>query len=252
MKKYFITAAVLSVLLTFTACSNETDSSSDITESVSSSVESASESSDINSDKSNISSETAPETSGENSEKSNDNNSKILVAYFSNPQTDNTDANASASRVYLNDKLVGNTQYAAQIIKDHTDGELFEIKPENAYPAAYEDTVKQASEEQSQGTHPKLANHIDNINDYDVIFIGYPTWWSDMPMAVYSFFDEYDLKGKTIIPFNTHGGSGLSSTVDTIKQLEPDSTVMDGYSIFNSEVENSKSEIEKWINGLDI
>jgi len=84
-----------------------------------------------------------------------------------------------------------------------------------------------------------------------VIFIGYPNWWDDMPMPLYTFLEEYDFSNKTIIPFNTHGGSGFSNTIETIKQLQPHATVIeDGLTISRNDVSNSKNTIEKWINDL--
>ena len=83
--------------------------------------------------------------------------------------------------------------------------------------------------------------------DYDTVFIGYPNWWGDMPMVVYSFLDEYDLSGKTIIPFCTHGGSGLSGTVGSIKNEEPDADVKDGLAIRDNALDSSDSAIESWL-----
>lgn len=97
---------------------------------------------------------------------------------------------------------------------------------------------------------PELANHIANLDDYDTIFVGYPNWWYDMPMAMYSFFDEYDLSNKTIIPFNTSGGSAFSDTINTIKKLEPNANVIEGITIRAEDVESSQNEINEWLNDL--
>lgn len=176
---------------------------------------------------------------------------KILVAYFTNIQTDNSDANASASRLYRNDELVGVTEYGAQIISEYTGGDLFFIKGSD-YPADYDSTTQVAHEEQQSDARPELENHIDNIDDYDVIFVCYPTWWTDMPMAVYSFFDEYDLSGKIIVPFNTHWGYGAADTYETIAELEPNADVREGLSVYNYDMESSESAITDWVDGLEI
>lgn len=96
----------------------------------------------------------------------------------------------------------------------------------------------------------ELANHIANLDDYDTIFVGYPNWWYDMLMAMYSFFDEYDLSNKTIIPFNTSGGSAFSDTINTIKKLEPNANVIEGITIRAEDVESSQNEINEWLNDL--
>ena len=89
---------------------------------------------------------------------------------------------------------------------------------------------------------------ISDFEQYDTIFVGYPIWWSDLPMIMYSFFDEYDFSDKTIIPFSTHGGSGLADTISTIQELEPNANVYEqGLSISRNDVENSSEEISQWL-----
>ena len=90
------------------------------------------------------------------------------------------------------------------------------------------------------------------MDNYDTLSIGYPNWWGDMPMILYSFFDEYDFSGKTIIPFNTHGGSGFSGTISTIKELEPNAEVLDGKSISRNDIQDAEQEIVDWVNSLDL
>ena len=94
---------------------------------------------------------------------------------------------------------------------------------------------------------PKLATHIQNLNDYDVVFIGFPNWWYDMPMPLYSFFDEYDFGGKTVIPFCTHGGSRFSDAIKTIRELEPKASVLDGYAIPRDRVSEAKPNVLNWL-----
>ena len=96
-----------------------------------------------------------------------------------------------------------------------------------------------------------MTTHIENPDDYDTIFIGYPNWWADMPMVLYSFFDEYDFAGKTIIPFNVHNGSRFSRTIETIQELEPEATVIeDGFTVSERDVAGAQADVASWLEGL--
>ena len=117
---------------------------------------------------------------------------------------------ASASYSTVEGTAIGRVRALADFIQDDVGGDLFSIRTVETYPVGINEVIDQAAQEQAANARPELADHIDNLDDYDTIFIGYPNWWGDLPMPVYSFFDEYDLSGKTIIPFNTHNGSRLS------------------------------------------
>ena len=159
--------------------------------------------------------------------------SKILVAYFS---------------------WSGNTQTLANMVAEKSGGELFRIVPEVAY--TNDDVYDRAKAELDNGTRPPLSEHIDEevMADYDVIFVGFPIWWYDLPMPVWTFLEEYDLSGKTIIPFFSHNGSSSgASSVSTVKRLCPDSTVVDNYlSIRGSSVSGAENQVTNWINNLGI
>lgn len=172
---------------------------------------------------------------------------KVLVAYFSMPERDGVDAVAGASRVVSRGKVMGNTQYVASVISEATGGKLFEIKTTYTYPASHKALIDAAKKEIDKKARPKLATHIKNLKDYDVVFVGFPNWWYDMPMPIYSFFDEYDFKGKTIIPFCTHGGSRFSGAIKTIRGMEKQATVLDGYAIARERVDGSKDGILSWL-----
>ena len=116
---------------------------------------------------------------------------KVLVTYFTCPEPDGTDANSGASRVISNGKLLGNTEYVAQIISEATGGDLFAIKTERTYPAPHKALIDVAKKEAEAKQHPKLTTHISNLKDYDIIFVGYPNWWYDMPMAIYSSMEHF-------------------------------------------------------------
>lgn len=177
-------------------------------------------------------------------------NGKVLVAYFTSPETDGVDAVAGASRVIVHGDLFGNTQYIAQVISDATGGELFEIKTAHTYPGTHKELIDVAKKEVDSNVRPKLSTHIKNLNDYDVIFVGFPNWWYDMPMALYSFFDEYDFAGKTIIPFCTHGGSRFSQAEKTIAGLEKEAKMVKGLAISRNNVTDAKPQVLKWLKGI--
>ena len=172
---------------------------------------------------------------------------KVLVVYFSVPETDGVDASSGASRVLSGGKVMGNTQYVATIISEATGSDLFEIKTVHTYPGSHKALIDAAKVEIDNNARPKLATHIENLKDYDVVFVGFPNWWYDMPMPLYTFFDEYDFGGKTIIPFCTHGGSRFSGAIKTIRELEPQATVLDGYSVARERVADSEEGILKWL-----
>ena len=177
-------------------------------------------------------------------------NHKILIAYFSQPLPNNVDAVTSASRVTVNGELYGSVQYVATIINEATGGDMVRIQTLQPYPESYDDLASQANQERQNNIHPELATNIESFDNYDVIFIGYPIWWYQMPMAMYSFFDKYDFAGKTIIPFSTHGGSGWSGTLEDIAELEPDATMVNGYSISRNNTATSRDGILNWLQGI--
>lgn len=187
-----------------------------------------------------------------------DSDANILIAYFSRVGNtdfpDGVDAITSASLLVKDGELYGNTQYIATLIQQQTDGELFLIQTEERYPADYDETDRQGQQENRDRVRPALASHVENMDEYDVIFLGFPNWYYDMPMAVYSFLEEYDLAGKTIVPFVTSGGSGFSNSIAEIQNIQPDTEVLtDGYKVSHSRVDDVTSEdIAEWINGLEI
>ena len=146
---------------------------------------------------------------------------------------------------------VGNTEVIAQMIAEKTGADLFKIETAEPYPAAYDEMLDIAKDEQSSNARPELAALPANLDEYGTIFLGYPIWWGDMPMALYSFLEQVDLSGKTIVPFNTHAGSGQASTVSTIERLARGATVRDGIAIAGTTAQNSRSEaarqIDAWL-----
>lgn len=144
-------------------------------------------------------------------------------------------------------KLQGNTEYVATVISEATGGDLFEIKTVHTYPGTYKELIDAAKKESDEDARPALATHIKNLDEYDVVFVGFPNWWYDMPQPLYTFFDEYDFSGKTVVPFCTHGGSRFSDAIKTIREMEQGTTVLDGYAIARDRVAGSQDGILNWI-----
>lgn len=191
--------------------------------------------------------------SGAETEAAQANDSNILIAYFSVMETDGVDTVAGASRVAVNGKPLGNNQYIAQLIQQETGGDLFSIETVQDYPTTHDPLLDFAYEEKAENARPELSTQIENLDDYNIIFLGYPNWNADLPMPLYTFLEEYDFSGKTIIPFTTHGGSGFSRTIQTISELQPNATVIsDGLSISRNSVPDAESDVVNWINGLDL
>ena len=182
----------------------------------------------------------------------------VLIAYFSRVgNTDfpeDVDAVSSASLLRKDGELYGNTQYIATLIQQQIGGDLFLIQTEEKYPADYDATDRQGQQESRGRSRPALASHVENMDAYDLVFLGFPNWYYDMPMAVYTFLEEYDLAGKTIIPFATSGGSGFSNAITEIQNLQPDAEILtDGYKVSHSKAADvTSADIEEWINGLQI
>lgn len=175
----------------------------------------------------------------------------ILIAYFTAAENSGVDAVSSASYSIVNGEAKGRIRALADMIQAETGEELFSIQTSVIYPSDGGELINYADQEQSDNARPELTSHIENLDAYDTIFVGYPNWWYDMPMALYSFFDEYDLSGKTIIPFNSHNGSRFSDTIETIQELEPDANVVtDGFTVNERDVSDAADDIAEWIDRL--
>ncbi len=177
--------------------------------------------------------------------------SKTLVAYFSRVGNtdfpDDIDAVSSATLSRKDGELKGNAQLMAEWMAEEAGGDLFAIQTENTYPIDYRETTDVAKREQNANDRPALKTHIDGMADYSTVYVVFPNWWVDLPMAVYAFFDEYDLSGKTVYVSITHEGSGFSRTVSTIENLEPDASVIEGLSIRGSKVPKSEETVRQFV-----
>lgn len=155
---------------------------------------------------------------------------KVLVVYYS---------------------ITGNTKAVAEEIKNATGGDIFELQTIQTYPSSYKEQTEQAKKEIQDGYKPDLKNDIDT-NQYDVIFIGSPCWWGTYAPAVSTFLANHNLAGKTIVPFMTHGGSGLGRSVSDMKKAAQKSNVLNGLAIRGGSAQNSEREVKKFVDGLNL
>lgn len=169
-------------------------------------------------------------------------NKKVLVVFFSK-----TGENYGVGNI-----KIGNTHKVAMEIARQTNGTLFEIKPVKPYPDGYQDCVDVAKEEKTNNARPVIKGKVENMAQYDIIYLGYPNWWGDAPMPVYTFLESYDLTGKTIYPFATHEGSGLGRSEEMLKQALPKSEIKEGLAIYGHIAQNDAPFVEKtvrnWLN----
>ena len=156
---------------------------------------------------------------------------KILVAYFSR---------------------TGNTREIANQIHKIAGGDIFEIQVVETYPEDYEEVKKRAMQEQESGYKPPLKTKVENIKSYDLVFIGYPIWWGTIPAPIKSFLSQYDLAGKTIVPFCTHGGSGLGRSGAEISELCPKSTMLEGKAVRARDAKTAQNEVYEWLRKIEI
>jgi flavodoxin len=167
-------------------------------------------------------------------------NPKTLIAYYSR-----------RGQNYLGGSIVnlpvGNTEVVAKKIQAITGSDLFEIDTVKSYPVDYRETTQVAITEKRANVRPELTAMVDNMSDYDVIYLGYPNWCNTFPMAVFTFLESYDFSGKTIIPFCTHEGSGPGNSERDIKKVCPNAKVLPGLAIRGSGVSRADNEIINWL-----
>ncbi|MDD6612675.1 MAG: flavodoxin [Clostridiales bacterium] len=166
--------------------------------------------------------------------------SKKLIAFYSR-----------ADENYVNGMIktleVGNTEVAANMIKELTDADLFQIEQAKPYAKDYNECIAQAQADQRKDARPELKHYPETLDEYDMIYLGYPNYWSTMPMAVFTFLEHFDFSGKIIKPFCTHEGSGMGCSVSDIKKMCPAAKIEKGLAIRGSSVEHARNDIEKWI-----
>lgn len=156
---------------------------------------------------------------------------KVLVAYYSHS---------------------GNTREVARQIAGASGGELFEIIPVTPYPSDYQTVVDQAKKEIAAGVRPALKSRVEDMSQYDVIFIGSPCWWATVAPPVATFLASYDLAGKTVMPFMTHEGSRMGRSEEDIRKLCAGATLLGGLPLRGGAVKDSRDVVRKWVQGLNL
>lgn len=153
---------------------------------------------------------------------------KILVAYFSK---------------------TNNTKTVAEYIHANVGGDIFQVTPKKPYPADYRETTRTARVELDGNARPELADTIapETMKDYDVVFIGYPNWWGTLPMAMFTFLEQFDLTGKTVVPFCTHEGSGLGRGPADLETLCPGAVVAQGLAVRGGSVGSAEKDVAEWL-----
>ena len=150
----------------------------------------------------------------------------------------------------------GNTAKLAKIIAEQTGATLFEIVPTVAYPQSYDECLEVASEEQRTDARPEYLGDVEGWDAWDTVFIGYPIWWGEMPNIVYTFLEAHDFAGKTVIPFNTHEGSGQAGTQKDIERALPGATVLKGLAVqgakAQSDPDGTARAVSDWLVGLGV
>lgn len=187
-----------------------------------------------NAQQNNTSAETVSEETNETNEEDLDTaqqGNHTLVAYFS---------------------WSGNTEQMAKMIQENTGADLFEISPATAYTDDYNALLDQAQQEQSDNARPEISAEVENWDDYDVVFVGYPNWWNDAPMIIYTFLESYDWSGKTLIPFCTSGGSGFGQSLDSVEESSAGAVMGEGLHVMGDDVEGAQEDVTEWISALGL
>ncbi|MDO4541365.1 MAG: flavodoxin [Bacillota bacterium] len=220
MKRLTSIFALAVMVFVFTACSGQGDDTTEATAAPT---------------------EQTDDSGAEDSRENEGDDMNILVAYFSRA--------GENYNVGVIEK--GNTEKVAEIMAEETGGDLFTIETVESYPQGYDECTEVAQVEKAENARPELIANVENMADYDVIFLGYPSWWSDMPMAVYTFLEGYDFSGKTIVPFCTHEGSGLASTESSIEEVCSGAEVLGGLEMRGSVAQNQPEEaaaaVREWL-----
>lgn len=165
--------------------------------------------------------------------------SKILTVYYS--RKDENYWNGSIKNLKK-----GNTERVAEFIKKAVGGDIFEVDSVKTYDADYNKCIQEAKAELQSKERVAVKSYLENLEDYDTIFVGYPNWWGTMPMVMFTFLEHYNLSGKTIIPFCTNEGSGMGKSESDLKNICKGAVIKKGLSIHGAEAENSENKVTDW------
>ena len=248
MKRILALILALTLSLSLAACGN-TPSTEEEAPSSSSQVSTSPEQTEPSSTpESDVTENTEPESTipAESSEP----DTNILVAYFSWADNailaDDVDAVASPSVI-----APGDVQQLAGWVQQQTGGDLFSIRVTDPYPSDWDDCLARANQERGDNARPELVENVENLEKYDVVFLGYPNWWYGVPMALLSFLANNHLSGKQVYLFCSHGTGGLANSVDIITEALPDGEISDNiFDCYEEEAPSSQEEIESWLTEL--
>ena len=216
MKKVISIFTAVFMAFSLSACGNNSDTASAASNTVSDT--SAAKITDTKSD-----------TETQKDQPDNGESSDILIVYFSE---------------------TGNTEILAELIHEQVGGDMFRIEPVTPYPQG-EELFDYTKAEQDNDERPEISGSVENMEQYDTVFIGYPIWWYEVPQIIKTFLDDYDLSGKKVIPFNNHEGSRDGGTYDYIAEQEPDAEVLEGLPIRGGDMQKDQSEtVQNWLKEL--
>lgn len=165
--------------------------------------------------------------------------SKILTVYYSRKGENYWNGS-------IKNLKKGNTERAAEFIKKAVGGDIFEVDSVKTYDADYNKCIQEAKAELQSKERVAVKSYLENLEDYDTIFVGYPNWWGTMPMVMFTFLEHYNLSGKTIIPFCTNEGSGMGKSESDLKNICKGAVIKKGLSIHGAEAENSENKVTDW------
>lgn len=170
--------------------------------------------------------------------------------------TSSQEQESGGSELVVYFSATGNTRSVAEALADMRGADIYEIVPEQPYTSDdldySNDSCRANTEQNDDSVRPAISGSIENIDKYDTVFVGFPIWWGSLPRIMYTFFDTYDMSGKTVAPFCTSGSSGISAAVEEITVLEPSASITDGLQISSSAASNPNDSLTEWLNSIGL
>ena len=239
MKKIMAMFLILAMSFTLAACGTARESVQKTTEII---TQERAETEESSRDEE----ETSSVASSEQEEETN-----ILIAYFSWAENaglaEDVDAVTSPSVI-----VPGNVQQLAAWVQEETGGDIFSIQVTDPYPCDWDECLERANRERGENARPELTGNVENPENYDVVFLGYPNWWYGVPMALLTFLENNDLSGKQVYLFCSHGTGGLADSVEIITEAVPDAEISDNiFDCYEEEAAGSEEAVIEWVNGLE-
>ncbi len=245
MKRKVLTAICIGAVLATSGCNSSADTEEDTTVAVGA---------EENRDEGDTAPETAPSSeidgTTETEESGTGSNGDVLVAYFSWADNaileDDVDAVSSPSVI-----PPGNVQQLAGWVQEETGGDLFTIRVTDPYPSDWDACLERANQERGEDARPELQERVENLDDYDTVFLGYPNWWYGVPMPLLTFLEENDLSDKQVYLFCSHGTGGLAQSVELITEAAPGAVISDNiFDCYEEDASSSREDIQEWVAGI--